>query len=190
MTPSERGRLLWKLADLIEQHVEEFAQLESLDNGKPLAVARGRRRAAGRRPVPLHGRLGDQDRGRHDPDLGALRARRELPRLHAARAGRRRRPDHPVELPAADGGVEARPGARHRLHRRAQARRADAALGAAARRADRARPAFPPGVVNIVTGFGETAGAALAAHPDVDKVAFTGSTEVGKLIVKRPRPAT
>ena len=43
---------------------------------------------------------------------------------------------------------------------------------------------FPDGVVNMVTGFGETAGAALAAHPDVDKVAFTGSTEVGKLIVK------
>ena len=43
---------------------------------------------------------------------------------------------------------------------------------------------FPPAVVNIVTGFGETAGAALAAHPDVDKVAFTGSTEVGKLILQ------
>src|SRR6476620_10905826 len=38
---------------------------------------------------------------------------------------------------------------------------------------------FPDGVVNIITGFGETAGAALAAHPGVDKVAFTGSTEVG-----------
>jgi phenylacetaldehyde dehydrogenase len=43
---------------------------------------------------------------------------------------------------------------------------------------------LPEGVVNIVTGYGETAGAALAAHPGVDKVAFTGSTEVGKLIVK------
>ena len=42
---------------------------------------------------------------------------------------------------------------------------------------------FPDGVVNIVPGYGETAGAALAAHPDVDKVAFTGSTEVGKLIL-------
>jgi phenylacetaldehyde dehydrogenase len=42
---------------------------------------------------------------------------------------------------------------------------------------------FPEGVVNVVPGYGETAGAALAAHPDVDKVAFTGSTEVGKLIV-------
>jgi len=43
---------------------------------------------------------------------------------------------------------------------------------------------LPPGVVNIVTGFGETAGAALAGHPGVDKVAFTGSTEVGRLIVQ------
>ncbi|MGZ4112851.1 MAG: aldehyde dehydrogenase family protein, partial [Tumebacillaceae bacterium] len=42
---------------------------------------------------------------------------------------------------------------------------------------------FPAGVVNIVPGFGETAGKALATHPDVDKVAFTGSTEVGKLIM-------
>jgi len=43
---------------------------------------------------------------------------------------------------------------------------------------------FPEGVVNIVPGFGETAGAALAAHPDVDKIAFTGSTEVGKKILE------
>ena len=42
---------------------------------------------------------------------------------------------------------------------------------------------FPDGVVNIVPGYGETAGAALAAHDQVDKIAFTGSTEVGKLIV-------
>jgi phenylacetaldehyde dehydrogenase len=43
---------------------------------------------------------------------------------------------------------------------------------------------MPDGVVNIVPGLGETAGAALSAHKDVDKVAFTGSTEVGKLIVQ------
>jgi phenylacetaldehyde dehydrogenase len=47
-----------------------------------------------------------------------------------------------------------------------------------------AEAGVPDGVVNVVTGFGPTAGAALAAHPDVDKVAFTGSTEVGKLIVQ------
>ncbi len=43
---------------------------------------------------------------------------------------------------------------------------------------------IPDGVVNIITGFGETAGAAIASHPDIDKVAFTGSTEVGKLILQ------
>jgi phenylacetaldehyde dehydrogenase len=47
-----------------------------------------------------------------------------------------------------------------------------------------AEAGLPEGVVNVVTGYGETAGAALAAHPDVDKVAFTGSTELGKLIVQ------
>ena len=41
---------------------------------------------------------------------------------------------------------------------------------------------FPPGVVNVVPGFGTTAGAAIANHPNVDKVAFTGSTEVGKIV--------
>src|SRR3954471_15724018 len=40
MTASERGRLIWKLADLLEQNLEEFAQLESIDNGKPVGVAR------------------------------------------------------------------------------------------------------------------------------------------------------
>ena len=42
------------------------------------------------------------------------------------------------------------------------------------------RPGCPPGVVNVVTGFGARAGAALVAHPEVDKIAFTGSTETGK----------
>src|ERR1700687_2628092 len=40
ITPSERGRMIWRLGDLIEKHLEEFAQLESLDNGKPLTIAR------------------------------------------------------------------------------------------------------------------------------------------------------
>src|SRR5437016_13900799 len=44
---------------------------------------------------------------------------------------------------------------------------------------------LPPGVVNIITGFGETAGAPLVQHPDVNKIAFTGSAAVGKVIVKQ-----
>ena len=48
---------------------------------------------------------------------------------------------------------------------------------------------LPPGVVNIVTGVGETAGAAIVEHPDVDKIAFTGSVEVGQARSCAPRPA-
>lgn len=43
---------------------------------------------------------------------------------------------------------------------------------------------FPPGVINVITGYGPTAGAAIASHPDIRKVAFTGSTEIGKIIMK------
>ena len=43
---------------------------------------------------------------------------------------------------------------------------------------------FPPGVVNVIPGYGPTAGAAIASHPGVDKVAFTGSTEIGKIVQK------
>jgi phenylacetaldehyde dehydrogenase len=88
-----------------------------------------------------------------------------------------------VEFPAADGGVE---------NRAALAAGCTVVLKAAEQTPMTAlrlaelilEAGFPAGVVNILTGFGETVGAALAAHPDVDKVAFTGSTEVGKLIVQ------
>ena len=151
---SERGRMIWRISDLIEENADELAQLESLDNGKPFAVARAA-------DVPLAADMfrymagwATKIEGKHHPDLGAPRAGR-VPRLHAARAGRRRRPDHPLELPAADGGLEAGAGAGHRLHGRAEAGRADAAVGAAPGRADPGSR-LPDGVVNIVTGFGET----------------------------------
>ena len=94
------------------------------------------------------------------------------------------RPDHPVELPAADGGVEARPGADHRQLPSCSSPAEQTPLSALLLAQLIAEAGMPDGVVNVVTGFGETAGAALAAHDDVDKVAFTGSTEVGKLIVQ------
>jgi len=108
--------------------------------------------------------------------------RRKIFGVHAARAHRSCRADHSVEFSAADGRVEAWSRAGYRLHRRAETGRANSALCAASGELIM-EAGFPAGVVNIVPGYGETAGAALAAHPDVDKVAFTGSTEVGKLIV-------
>ena len=88
-----------------------------------------------------------------------------------------------MELPAADAGVEDRPGAGHGQHGRAQARRDDPAVARCSSRTSAARPGCRKGVVNILPGYGD-AGAALVAHPDVDKVAFTGSTAVGKAIAR------
>ena len=129
-----------------------------------------RRPAAGDRLLPLLRRLGRQDPRPDDPDPGQLLL------LHPARAGRRRRADHPLELPAADGGLEVGPGAGRRLHDRAEAGRADAADRAAHGRAGAggrlprrasstsspasARPPAPP----------------WSKHPDVDKIAFTGES--------------
>jgi len=93
---------------------------------------------------------------------------------------------NPLEFSAAHGSVGNWPGAGLRMHHCAEACRTDAALRAAPGAVDR-RSGFPPGVVNVLTGYGEGAGAPLAAHDLVDKVAFTGSTEVGKLIGEKPQ---
>ena len=131
MTSSQRGRLIWKLADLMEEHLEEFAQMESLDNGKPLSVARVA-------DVPLAIDLfrymagwATKIEGNTIPISAGVRKSSFLAYTRA-RTRRRRRTDHSLEFPAADGCVEARSGARHRLHHRAEAGRANAAERAAA----------------------------------------------------------
>ena len=78
--------------------------------------------------------------------------------------------------------MEARAGARRRQHGRAQARRADAADARCASPRSRVEAGIPEGVVNVVVGPGRTCGARLVEHPDVAKIAFTGSTEVGRSI--------
>ena len=135
MLPAQRERLMWRLAELIDKNADELAELESVDNGKTKFMASiidVPWRAA---TTSLHGGLGHQDQRRDDPQLHRWHPRREVRDLHVARAGRGVRADRAVEFSARDGGVEARPGARGRLHLRAQTRRADAAHGAATRRA-------------------------------------------------------
>ena len=114
----------------------------SLDNGKSVMLARHVDMAIGRRFPALHGGLGDQDRRVDARRVGAVHAASEILRVDPQGAGRRRRRDHPVELSAADGRVEDRSCARCRLHRRAEARRGDAADGVAPGRADRSKPEF------------------------------------------------
>ena len=105
--------------------------------------------------------------------------------LHAAAAGRRGRPDHPLELPAADAGLEVGPGPGLRQHRRHEAGRADAADRHCAWPSWPWRPASPPASINVVNGFGETdRRTRWSCIPDVDKIAFTGHVDTAKIIQK------
>src|SRR6202012_2197639 len=181
MTASERGRLIWKLGDLIEQHLEEFAQLESLDNGKPLSVARVA-------DVPLAVDLFRYMAGWATKIEGnTIPISATSPHVKYF-AYTRREPigvvgqiipwNFPLLMAAWKLGPALATGNCVVL------KPAEQTPLTALRLAELiAEAGVPNGVVNVVPGFGETAGAALAAHGDVDKVAFTGSTEVGKLIV-------
>ena len=181
MTSSQRGRLIWKLADLMEEHLEEFAQMESLDNGKPLAVARVA-------DVPLA-----IDLFRYMAGWATKIEGNTIP--ISAGGGKssflaytRREPvgvvgqiipwNFPLLMAAWKLGPALATGCTIVLKPAEQTPLSALLLAELIMEAG-----IPEGVVNVVPGYGETAGAALASHPDVDKVAFTGSTEVGKLIV-------
>src|ERR1700733_3963314 len=181
ITPSERGRMIWKLADLIEKRLEEFAQLESLDNGKPLRIARVA-------DVPLAADLfrymagwATKIEGNTIPiSAGGGKAQflAYTVRDPVGVVGQIIPWNFPLLMAAWKLGPALASGCTVVLKPAEQTPLSALLLGELIQEAG-----IPDGVVNIVTGYGETAGAALAAHPDVDKVAFTGSTEVGKLIV-------
>ena len=182
MSASQRGRLIWKLGDLIEEHLEEFAQLESLDNGKPLSIARVA-------DVPLA-----VDLFRYMAGWATKIEGNTIPISAGSKrvkflAYTRREPvgvvgqiipwNFPLLMAAWKLGPALATGCTVVLKPAEQTPLSALLLAELV-----AEAGFPEGVVNVVPGYGETAGAALAAHPDVDKVAFTGSTEVGKLILQ------
>jgi phenylacetaldehyde dehydrogenase len=182
-TPSERGRAIWKLADLLEENLEEFAAIESLDNGKPLKVARAA-------DVPLA-----VDLFRYMAGWATKIEGNTIPISVPYTPGAQylaytvREPvgvvgqiipwNFPLLMAAWKLGPALATGCTVVLKPAEQTPLSALRLGELIQEAG-----IPDGVVNIVPGFGETAGAALAAHPKVDKVAFTGSTEVGKLILQ------
>jgi phenylacetaldehyde dehydrogenase len=183
MTPSMRGRLLWKLADLLEENADEFAELESLDNGKaksvalvadlPLSVDMFRYMAGWATKVegntiPLS-----------FPAGGDVEYLSYTLREPVGVVGQIIPWNFPLLMASWKLGPALAAGCTVVLKPAEQTPLTALRLGELIIEAG-----YPPGVVNVVPGFGETAGAALAAHPDVDKVAFTGSTEVGKLIVQ------
>ena len=177
MSASERGRIIWKIGDLLQENLEEFAELETLDNGKPLSVSRVA-------DVPLAADLFHYMAGWATKVEGST-----IPIAGPFLAYTRREPigvvgqiipwNFPLLMAAWKLGPALATGCTVVLKPAEQTPLSALRLGEIALEAG-----LPAGVLNIVTGFGETAGAALAAHPDVDKIAFTGSTEVGKLIVQ------
>lgn len=179
MTPSQRGRLLWKLADLLEQHTDEFAELESLDNGKPVSVARVA-------DVPLAVDLFRYMAGWSTKTLGStipLSAGNDFLSYTV------REPvgvvaqiipwNFPLLMAAWKLGPALATGCTVVMKLAEQTPLSGLRLAQLFQEAG-----FPDGVVNVLTGYGEPCGAPLAAHDLVDKVAFTGSTEVGKLIAR------
>jgi phenylacetaldehyde dehydrogenase len=181
LTPAERQRMLWRIGDGISSRADQFAQLETIDNGKSVAVARA-----------------------VDVTWAA-----EIFYYYAGWATKIEGRTIPVSVPWAPGGRFHAYTLREPVGVCAQIIPWNFPLVMAAFKVAPAlacgntvilKPAeqtpltalllaqviaeagIPDGVVNVLTGFGDV-GAALSAHPDVDKVAFTGSTEVGKKIV-------
>jgi len=183
MTPSERGRIMWRIGDLITEHLEEFAELETLDNGKPLGVARVA-------DVPLAAELFRYMAGWATKIEGNTIAL-SVPYAPGAQfhAYTLREPigvvgqiipwNFPLLMAAWKLGPALATGNTVVLKPAEQT-----PLSALYLAEIMAEAGLPDGVVNVVNGFGETAGAALAAHDGVDKIAFTGSTEVGRLIAR------
>jgi len=187
MTPSERGRVIWRIGDLITENLEEFAELETLDNGKPLSVARAA-------DVPLAAELFRYMAGWatkiEGNTIGLSVPYAPGAQFHAYTL---REPigvvgqiipwNFPLLMAAWKIGPALATGNTVVLKPAEQTPLAALYLAEIM-----AEAGLPDGVVNVVTGFGETAGAALAAHPDIDMVSFTGSTRAGVEVAKLAAP--
>src|ERR1700712_3419326 len=183
MSPSERGRVIHRLGDLILEHGDELATLETLDNGKPLTIARAAN-------VPLAADLFHYMSG-WTTKSGGSTLQISVPYMPGAEwhaytlhdpvgvVGQIIPWNFPLLMAAWKLGPALATGCTVVLKPAEQTPLSALRLGELCLEAG-----IPPGVVNVVTGFGEETGAPLAAHPDVDKVAFTGSTEVGRLILQ------
>jgi aldehyde dehydrogenase (NAD+) len=173
----ERGRLLYKLADLIEKNFDELAALESLDNGKPISDAR-----AADLPLVLdcyryYAGWADKIEGKTIPINGPFFCyTRHEP---VGVVGQIIPWNFPLLMQAWKLGPALAAGCTVVMKPAEQTPLSALRVGELIQEAG-----FPDGVVNIIPGYGETAGAAVSEHLDIDKVAFTGSTEVGKLIMQ------
>src|SRR4051794_17396933 len=173
----DRGIMMNRLADLIESHIDELAELETLDNGKPISESR-------HADLPLvidcfryYAGWADKIHGQTIPIRGNYfcYTRREPVGV----AGQIIPWNFPMLMVAWKWGPALAAGCTVVLKPAEQTPLTALRLGELALEAG-----FPEGVINIVPGFGETAGAALVKHPGVDKIAFTGESTTGQLIMR------
>jgi aldehyde dehydrogenase (NAD+) len=177
MNARERGKILYRLADLVEKNLEELARLESLDNGKPLNDARAADLPLAIDCYRYYAGWADKIEGKTIPINGQFHCyTRHEP---VGVVGQIIPWNFPILMQAWKLGPALATGCTIVL------KPAEQTPLTALRVAELAMEAgLPEGVLNVIPGYGETAGAAIAEHMDVDKVAFTGSTEVGKLIMQ------
>ncbi len=181
MSASARGRLIYKISELIEDHADELAALEALDNGKPMAVAKAADVALAADLFRYMAGWPTKIEGNTIPVSAVVTGGEFLGmtlKEPVGVVGQIIPWNFPLLMAAWKLGPVLAAGCTVVLKPAEQTPLSALRLGELMMEAG-----VPDGVVNIVTGFGE-AGAALAAHDGVDKVAFTGSTEVGKLIVE------
>jgi phenylacetaldehyde dehydrogenase len=178
-TPSQRGRALWRLGDLLDAHADELALLESLDNGKPLSTARDGDVPHAAEVLRYYAGWATKISGATvDPSLTGSWHAYTL-RQPVGVVGQVIPWNFPLAMASWKIGPALAAGNAIVLKPAEQTPLSALRLGELALEAG-----IPPGVLNVVNGFGKTAGAAIAAHDGVDKVAFTGSTETGRLIVQ------
>ncbi|MEQ8516449.1 MAG: aldehyde dehydrogenase family protein, partial [Chromatocurvus sp.] len=183
ITPSERARVLWRAADLIEAHIDELAELETLDQGKPLYVGRWAEipgaieqfRYFAAQATKVEGQtiptsINYQPEGKQ---IFAYTSKEPLGVVGAIVPW-----NSPLVLTAMNIAPALAAGCSVVLKPAEDTSLTALRLGELLMEAG-----VPAGVINVVTGYGDQAGAALAAHMDVDKISFTGSTATGRRIV-------
>ena len=177
MKPSERGRLLGLVADLVESHAEELARMDTEDMGRPIRDSLQETRASVPELLRFFAGAADKLRGHTLPvgsDLFAYTSREPWGVVGAIT---------PWNYPLSNAVLKLAPvlacGNTIVLKPAEQSPRSALALGRLCLEAG-----IPDGVVNVVPGYGPTAGAAVARHTDIDKVTFTGSTEVGRMVLE------
>ena len=177
MNPHERSRLLWNLADLVEANADELGLLETRDNGKPYFEARRIDVPSVAQTLRYYAGLADKVQGDTVPVPGPFL--NYTLREPVGVVGAIIPWNFPLSMAAWKVAPALACGNTVVLKPAEQTPLTALRFGELA-----AEAGFPPGVLNVLPGFGETAGAALVRHPGVDAISFTGSTEVGRIIMR------